>query len=552
VNKKGQLIVFEGVDGVGKTTLSEMLTQWLQSLSEDAVYFSFPGREPQTLSSHVYNLHHSPETFDIKSLHPASRQIMHIAAHVEAIETRVRPALKSGKWVILDRFWWSTVAYGLAAGVDSRALWLLVQTEARFWQDTKPAITFYLERGGVSEKADANLLSSYEELLTHESTDFPVVRIRNSGSIDDVFKRIQKQLNHGMLANHAGAPSKCAPIHETSYPLPTIFSRLSPAKPTAVYDTYWRFAVERQAIFFRRFRGEPAPWTQDAILQDYKFTNVYRASDRVSQYLIKNVIYVGNQSPAEIGFRIILFKLFNKIETWELFKSKLGELRADTFAFNLYDSVLSQASAAGKTIYSAAYIMPSGGPGHPGSKHRMHLRLMEKLLHDRAFHRIADVRTMRKGFELLRAYPSFGDFLAYQYITDINYSAMTDFSEMDFVIPGPGARDGVRKCFSDLGGLSESDIIRIVAERQAEEFSRLGLQFESLWGRPLQLIDCQNLFCEVDKYARVKHPEIAGLSGRTRIKQKFSHRPLGRLPYWYPPKWRINDNIIGGTNVFDF
>src|SRR5258707_9985183 len=39
--------------------------------------------------------------------------------------------------------------------------------------------------------------------------------------------------------------------------------------------------------------------------------------------------------------------------------------------------------------------------------------------------------------------------------------------------------------------------------------------------RRLQLIDCQNLFCEVDKYARVAHPNIAGRTGRTRIKQKF-------------------------------
>ena len=48
--------------------------------------------------------------------------------------------------------------------------------------------------------------------------------------------------------------------------------------------TFWRFAAERQAIFFRRFHGEPCPWTDDTILQEHKFTNAYRASDRVSQY----------------------------------------------------------------------------------------------------------------------------------------------------------------------------------------------------------------------------------------------------------------------------
>ena len=82
----------------------------------------------------------------------------------------------------------------------------------------------------------------------------------------------------------------------------------------------------------------------------------------------------------------------------------------------------------------------------------------------------------------------------------------------------------------------------MVTERQEREFDRLGLDFKSLWGRPLQLIDCQNLFCEVDKYSRVYHPEIPGSSERTRIKQKF--RPtMKAIEYWYPPKWGINEKI---------
>jgi len=113
---------------------------------------------------------------------------------------------------------------------------------------------------------------------------------------------------------------------------------------------------------------------------------------------------------------------------------------------------------------------------------------------------------------------------------------------MEFVVPGPGARDGIRKCFSDLGGLNEADIIRMVADRQQIEFERLGIEFKSLWGRPLQLIDCQNLFCEVDKYARHAHPDVVGITGRTRIKQVFRSTPLP-IEYWYPPKWGLNELI---------
>ena len=94
----------------------------------------------------------------------------------------------------------------------------------------------------------------------------------------------------------------------------------------------------------------------------------------------------------------------------------------------------------------------------------------------------------------------------------------------------------------DLGGLTETDIIRVVTELQEDEFERLGLPFRDLWGRRLHLIDCQNLFCEVSKYARVKYPDVKGVGDRSRIKQQF-HPTEEQIQYWYPPKWEINDSI---------
>src|SRR4051794_37849562 len=60
---------------------------------------------------------------------------------------------------------------------------------------------------------------------------------------------------------------------------------------TPVVDTYWRFAAARQAIYEARLAGAPAPWSDDPVLQAFRFTNVYRAADRVSQFLISEVIY---------------------------------------------------------------------------------------------------------------------------------------------------------------------------------------------------------------------------------------------------------------------
>ena len=326
---------------------------------------------------------------------------------------------------------------------------------------------------------------------------------------------------------------------------PDIHVPLSPAQPSVVYDTYWRFAVERQAVFFRRFTGEPYPWTHDPILREYKFTNAYRAADRVSQHLIRNIIYEGDDNIEEVFFRTLVFKLFNKIETWRLLCDNLSGIRFADYDFRRYDDILSRALTTKKTIYSAAYIMPSGAKTFgTRRKHQAHLKLLERMMDDEVPLRLANMSTMLDAFRLLLSYPLLGDFLAYQYITDLNYSTVTNFQETEFVVPGPGARGGIRKCFESLGGYTEADIIKLVMERQEHEFNRLELDFQSLWGRPLQLIDCQNLFCEVDKYSRVAHPEVLDLSGRTRIKQKFRSNPMP-VDYWFPPKWGVNEAYRG-------
>jgi hypothetical protein len=323
--------------------------------------------------------------------------------------------------------------------------------------------------------------------------------------------------------------------------------QFGPLKTSVVFDSYWYLAAERQRIFFKRVRKEPAPWSQDPIFQTYKFTNAYRASDRVSQFLIREIIYKGSQSAREVFFRTLLFKFFNKIDTWNLLVQAFGELCVGDFDIKKYDKILANALDRGARIYSAAYIMPTGvGSDRPKRKHTMHLSLLRKMLDDELPERLRECESMGKAFDLIRRYPTIGDFLGYQFVTDLNYSQFLNFPETQFTVAGPGAKDGISKCFVSTGGFSEVEVIKLVMERQNEEFKRLDIRFETLWGRPLQLIDCQNLFCEISKYARVKHPEFAGLSGRTRIKQKFS-ASRGHINPWYPPKWGLNDLIRHDT-----
>lgn len=313
--------------------------------------------------------------------------------------------------------------------------------------------------------------------------------------------------------------------------------------PTPIFETFWRFAAERQAIFYRRRSQTPPPWTADPILRAFKFTNVYRASDRVSQYLIRNVIYNGSQEPSEVVFRVLLFKLFNRIETWELLRNRMGEITTYRFSPADLDKILSSALGEGKKIYSAAYIMPSGAKVFPSTrKHVAHLKLLEMMLKDNLHDKITDADSLQRVFAILRSYPMIGDFLAFQYAIDINYSDIVNFPESEFVVAGPGARSGLQKCFLALNQKACEDVIKLVTDLQEIEFEKRGLSFQSLAGRRLHLIDVQNLFCEVDKYARVRFPQTTSASKRSRIKQRFKPN-LSNIDYWYPPKWGINSQI---------
>ena len=450
MGREGKLYVFEGPDGVGKSELAKAFSEHLRTVGIDGELFSFPGGKVGTLGAHIYAIHHEPTNFGIETLTATSLQILHIAAHVDAIESRIIPLLDKGKTVVLDRYWWSTWVYGTASGANSKSLEAMIAAELAMWSRVRPQAAFLIHRATPLRAEPPNQWKQwtrlYDEIAREERRKYPVHIINNQGELADSLAAV---IAASQLSEEDGIqqtlpfdlPDRSCAADVEEIARPYIAARLDPAKPSIVYDTYWRFAAERQEIFFRRIQRGLPPWTTDPILEEYKFTNAYRASDRVSQYLIKHVIYTGDQAPEELFFRTILFKLFNKIETWELLVKSFGAISYLEFQSERYDSVLTKAIESGKTIYSAAYIMPSGSRELGSTrKHRTHLHLLERLMEDEVPVRIRDSRSMQDAFTLLRSYPMMGDFLAYQYVTDLNYSTLTHFSEMDFVVPGPGAK----------------------------------------------------------------------------------------------------------------
>jgi hypothetical protein len=316
---------------------------------------------------------------------------------------------------------------------------------------------------------------------------------------------------------------------------------MEPVHREAVYDAYWVFAAERQAIFERRVAGQPWPWTADPILRKFKFCNAFRASDRVSQFLIRRVAYADDVkalAPEDVFLRVILFRLFSKETTWHLLEASTGGVCRSTLDVGRMGDVLDDARTRGP-IYTSAFILAPERKG--GSKHRSHLALISEMFRGGDLGRqIAHAGSLRAVYEALIAWPMIGPFLAYQLAVDLNYTGHLNFDEDDFTAPGPGAIRGLRKVFADFGRNSPADLIHYMVERQEREFDRLGLQFDGLFGRRLHAIDCQGLFCEIDKYSRQAFPALK--SERVRIKHRFeaSGKPL---PLFYPPKWEINDRL---------
>lgn len=540
----GQIYIFEGIDNVGKSTVMDKVSEKLELKGYDISKYSFPGKEEGTLGSLVYDIHHEQGKYFKEELNPISLQILHIAAHIELLQKKLIPDLKNGKLILLDRFWWSTFCYGVVSGIDKEELNNLLIPELKYWENIHINKVFYLERK-PSEQVITDekkrlideyrkIVSNSQEYLVHNiSNDSTIIQSSNK-IVNEILKNC-KGLQMDLFGDIAPKKSKTIKKIHTS----------STLIKSPIYSEYWKFTAERQKIFFARFNNENFPWSQDYILSKYKFTNVYRASDRVSQYLIRNVIYQTGQAHDEedILFRILLFKLFNKIETWETLEGKLGKVSYKTYSFDVYNKIFLDELKQNKKIYSAAYIMPSGVSSFNHSKkHQNNLKLLEYMLKDDLLNKVKECNSLEELYHLLLNYPTLGSFLAFQLAIDINYSPICDFDEMSFVIAGPGAKRGIDKCFESRGNYTYEDVIKWMADKQEKEISRLNLDFSNLWGRKLQLIDCQNIFCETDKYTRVKHPEY-NHGKNTRIKQIFRASNRENIEYFFPPKWGINESI---------
>ena len=187
----GQLFIFEGPDGTGKTTLSLRLVEWLTSQGHHARYVSSPGRIEGSLGELVYNLHHSPERYGLHGINSRGKTVAPCSrAYRRHSHSTIIPALESGEIVVMDRFWWSTVAYGKVSGMDSKSLRLMIDLELHHWSHHRPTAIFLLVRSTPARmehsSAVHNLLEdAYAESRTTEKDKYAIHRISTARTIEE-------------------------------------------------------------------------------------------------------------------------------------------------------------------------------------------------------------------------------------------------------------------------------------------------------------------------------------------------------------------------------
>jgi len=130
--------VFDGVDGAGKSTQLEMFVKWLRENGHDFVTCKDPGSTPlgERIRQVLLGDHEIPISM-------RAEMMLFTTARTQLVEEIVRPALESGKTVVLDRYVFSTVVYqGHAGDLDPEEIWTInrIATQGLF-----PDVTFILD-----------------------------------------------------------------------------------------------------------------------------------------------------------------------------------------------------------------------------------------------------------------------------------------------------------------------------------------------------------------------------------------------------------------------
>jgi dTMP kinase len=150
VTGQGRFITLEGIEGAGKSTLARTLESALRERGLPVIVTREPGGSPLAERLRGILLERGTEPIT-----PVAETLLMFAARSIHLESRIRPALEQGSWVICDRFSDATRAYqGAGRGVDAALIESLAQAvHARLWPQRTLLLDLPVELGLARARA---------------------------------------------------------------------------------------------------------------------------------------------------------------------------------------------------------------------------------------------------------------------------------------------------------------------------------------------------------------------------------------------------------------
>lgn len=299
---------------------------------------------------------------------------------------------------------------------------------------------------------------------------------------------------------------------------------------------FFRTMCERQSIYLKRnSNAQDPPWTDDVILRDNRFTNVYRELDRNSQWEIKNILMDHTISKKDLVWKIIVFRLFNKIE---LFDFMGGIPNYDKFDQDEFLQVVSEFRKTGQNPFTGSYYV-NNTFGKGLSRDESFCNITLPTVHRKIGEIISILMrgTPKDLHKKLLTIPGVGSFIAHEFYVSFTYAErywkmpINSWTENTWTNVGPGAELGIRLIFPNVTKKNELvDSIRRIRDIAPDYLSKHFPEFRFLnWNKGnatryytkgncnLTLHQVEMWLCEYSKYWKMS-------IGKGKQRSRFSPR----------------------------
>jgi hypothetical protein len=266
---------------------------------------------------------------------------------------------------------------------------------------------------------------------------------------------------------------------------------------------YW--IKERHSIYTKKQAGEPKPWTQDTILQSYRFCNVYREVDTVTEWIHTNWM---NRSDPNMFVAMAIARFVNWPDTLE----EMGfPLPWDPEHFI---SVLHDRRRRNEKVYSGAYIVSTNGHAMDKAEYLANF-VIQPIWDNRIDVRPKKGDTLESFYQRLIKFDGLGSFMAGQVIADLKHDKFSPLyeasDEFSWATSGPGSRRGMNRILERPAATPITEAkwrasLHALHQIIQDELAPLGMP-------PIDAQNVQNSLCETDKYLRVKLGEGTPRSG---------------------------------------